>query len=104
MTLWMTFDVNIAIWSFFLNTTLRAPVLLGQDHEANLRYVKNNLWNSVGLLFRETGKLISEQKELTGVSTKNSKMPRGCRQAYCVKRLIGSPTQKPTSSPTLHSV
>ena len=30
-----------------------------------------------------------------------SKMPRGCRQAYCVKRLIRSPTPKPTSSPTL---
>ena len=37
-------------------------VHLGQDYEANLRYVKNNLWNSVGQLFRETGKLISEQK------------------------------------------
>ena len=28
-------------------------------------------------------------------------MPRGCRQAYCVKRLIRSPKTKPTSSPTL---
>ena len=26
-------------------------------------------------------------------------MPRGCRQAYCAKKLIGSPTPKPTSSP-----
>ena len=34
---------------------------------ANLRYVKNNLWNSVGLLFHVIGKLISEQKEITGV-------------------------------------
>ena len=31
-------------------------------------------------------------------------MPRGCRQAYCVKRLIRSPTPKPMSSPTLCSV
>ena len=45
-------DVNMAIWD-----------------EANLRYVENHLWNSVGLLFNETGKLISEQKEITGVST-----------------------------------
>ena len=45
-------DVNMAIWG-----------------EANLRYVENHLWNSVGLLFNETGKLISEQKEITGVST-----------------------------------
>ena len=62
-------DVNMTIWGIFLNATLRAAVHLGQDYEANLRYVKNNLWNSVGLLFRETGKLISEQKEITGVST-----------------------------------
>ena len=45
-------DVNMANRGIFLN---------GQDYEANLRYVKNNLWNSVGQLFRETGKLISEQ-------------------------------------------
>ena len=62
-------DVNMAIWSIFLKTTHRAAVHLGQDHEANLQYVKNNRWNSVGLLFHETGKLISEQKEITGVKT-----------------------------------
>ena len=62
-------DVNMAICGIFLNATLRAAVYLGQDYEANLRYVKNNLWNSVGLLFHETGKLISEQKEITGVRT-----------------------------------
>ena len=62
-------DVNMEIWCTFLNATLRAAVHLGQDHEANLRYVKHNLRNSVGQLFNETGKLISEQKEITGVST-----------------------------------
>ena len=56
-------DVNMAMWGIFLNTTLRATVHLGQDHDANLHYVKNSLWNSVGLSFHETGKLISEQKE-----------------------------------------
>ena len=59
----------MAIWSIVLNATLRAAVHPGQDYEANLRYVKKNLWNTVGLLFRETGKLISEQKEITGVSS-----------------------------------
>ena len=37
------FDVNVAIWGIFMNATLRAAVHLGQDYEANLRYVKNNL-------------------------------------------------------------
>ena len=42
-------DVNMAIWGVFLNATLRAAVHLGQDYEAKSRYVKNDLWNSVGL-------------------------------------------------------
>ena len=63
-------DVNMAFWGIFLNATLRATVHLGQDYEANLRYVRNNLWDSVGLLFCETGKLISEhEKSLVSVST-----------------------------------
>ena len=47
--------------------------ILGQDYEANLRYVKNHLWKSVGQLFNENEKLISEQTEITGVSTINFK-------------------------------
>ena len=57
----------------FLNTTLETAVHLGQDYEANLRFVKNHLWNSVGQLFNETGKLIREQTEITGVNTRNFK-------------------------------
>ena len=66
-------DVNMAIWCMFLNTTLQAAVHLGQDYEANLRFVKNHFWNSVGQLFNETGKLISEQTEITGINTNNFK-------------------------------
>ena len=60
--------MNMAIWSIFLNTTLRAAVHLGQDHEANVRFLKNHLWNSVKQLFSETGKRISEQTETIGVN------------------------------------
>ena len=49
-------DVNVAIWGIFLNTTLQAAVHLGQDYEANSRYVKNHLWKSVGQLFNENWK------------------------------------------------
>ena len=62
-------DVNMAIWNIFLNNTLRAAVHLGQDHEANVRYVKNHFWNSVGQLFNENERLIGERKVITGVST-----------------------------------
>ena len=61
--------MSIAIWDMFLNATLQAAVHLGQDYEANLRFVRNHLWNSVGQLFNETGKLISEQTEIAGVNT-----------------------------------
>ena len=86
-------DVNMAIWGIFLNATLRAAVHLGQDYEANLRYVKNHLWNSVGQLFNGTEKLISGQTEITGLNT--------IRQACCVAEVVSTPTPKPTSSPTL---
>ena len=35
----------------------------------NLRYVKNNLWNKIVQSFRETGKLIGDQNEITGIRT-----------------------------------
>ena len=66
-------DVSMAIWSMFLKTTLQATVHLGQNYEANLRFLKNHLWNSVGQLFNENEKLISEQTEIIGVSTINFK-------------------------------
>ena len=66
-------DVNMAVWGTFLNTTLQAAIHLGQDYGAKLRSVKNHFWNSVGQLFSETGKLISEQTEITGVNTVNFK-------------------------------
>ena len=64
-------DVHMAMCGKFLNTTLRAAVRLGQDYEANLRFVNNHLWNCVGQLFSETGELISEQTEITDVNTIN---------------------------------
>ena len=42
-------DVNVAFWSILSNATFRAAVHLGKNCEANWRYVKKNLWNSVGL-------------------------------------------------------
>ena len=46
--------------------------IYGRPH-ANLRFVKNHLCNSVRQLFNETGKLIREQTEITGVSTTSFK-------------------------------
>ena len=44
----------------FMNTTLRAAVLLGKDNDTNLSFVKNSLW--------KTNRAVSGQTETTGIS------------------------------------
>ena len=61
--------MSAAIWCILLNTTLQAAVHLGRDYEVNIRFVKNRLWNSVEQFFNETGRLIRDQTEITGVTT-----------------------------------
>ena len=56
-------NVDVAIWGLFMNTTLRAAVHLGIDCDTNLHYAKNHLWDSLGQLFCEIKRLISEQSE-----------------------------------------
>ena len=90
-------DVNAAIWGIFLNTTLQAPVHLGQEYEVNLRFVKNHLWKSlVGTV--KSMKLkdwsVIKQKSLVWKRL-ISKNLHGNRQAYCAAELIRSPTPKP---------
>ena len=70
-TLWMMWTWIWLFGGIFLNATLQAAVDLGQDYEANLRIVKNHLWNSVKQLFNETEKLISGQIQITGANTIN---------------------------------
>ena len=43
-------NVNLASWGMFMNTTLRAAVHLGNDHDTILRFVKNRLWKTAGQL------------------------------------------------------
>ena len=92
-------EVNAAIWSMILNTTIQAAVPLGQDYKVNLRLVKNHLWNSVEQLFNEAGRLIRDQTEIIGVTTIHFKEVTW-RSAYCAAELIRSRMPKPTSSPT----
>ena len=55
-----------------MNATLKAAVHLRNDHDVNLRHVKNSFWRSTGQLFREREKLISGHTETTGVSLTDS--------------------------------
>ena len=57
-------NVNLAVWSMFMNTTLRGADHLGKDYDKlrfvvliihinkNLSLVKNYLWKTTGQLFR----------------------------------------------------
>ena len=62
-------DVNLAIWGQFKTATLQAAVFLGQDYDANLRFVKHTRLETAGQLFRETEKLVRGQTETSGIST-----------------------------------
>ena len=59
-----------------MNSTLEAAIHLGNDHDANLRHVKNSFWRSAGQLFRETERFISGQTETTGISLIDSQDSR----------------------------
>ena len=51
-----------------MNATVKAAVHLGNDHDVNLRHVKNSFLRFTGQLFGETEKLISGLTETTGIS------------------------------------
>ena len=80
-----------------MNATLQAEVHLGQDYEANSRYVKNHLWNSVGRIFNDNEKLISEHHRFPRCHVDVEKL-------IVQQSLSDQKTPKPTSSPTLYPV
>ena len=51
--LWKIWNVNLAIWELFMNTSLRAAVHLGKDCDTNLHDAKNHIWDPLGQLFGE---------------------------------------------------
>ena len=61
-------DEMEAFLRMFMNTTLQAAVHLSLNNDQNFRFVKNYFWSSLKKLFKETEKLIKNQKEITGVS------------------------------------
>ena len=63
------------------------------------------MWDSrLSAKFRETGKLISEQKEITGVSTRDFKDATWMTTSLVCENAYQITTPKTTSSPTVSSV
>ena len=58
-----------------MSVTLQAAVHLGQDYTGNLRSIKNQPLKSVRQLFQTTERLITDQMEITGLSTIDWKQP-----------------------------
>ena len=54
-------NVNLTIWGMFMNTTLRAAVHLGKDHDSSKDHDKNLRFKT------ETDKLISGHTETAGI-------------------------------------
>ena len=62
-------DVNTAIWSMFMSVTLQAAVHLGKDYTQNMRSTKNQPLKSLRQLFQVSERLITDQTEITGLTT-----------------------------------
>ena len=60
-------DVNAASWGIFMSVTLQATVHLGKDYSENLRSIRNQSMRSLKQLFQVTGKLITDQMEITSI-------------------------------------
>ena len=68
-------DVNTAKWGIFLSVTLQAAVHFRKDYTENLRCAKNPHSKSVKQLFQMTERLITDQSEITGLTTIDWRQP-----------------------------
>ena len=62
-------DVNAAIWRIFMYVTLQTADHLGIDYTEKSRSTKNQPKKSLRQLFQVTQKLITDQTEITGLTT-----------------------------------
>ena len=60
---------NAATWCIFMSVTLRVAVHSGTDYTENLRSTRNQSKKSLRQLFQVTRKLITDQTEMTGITT-----------------------------------
>ena len=62
-------DVNAAIWCSFMSVTLQAAVHLGTEYTEKLRSTRIQSKKSSRHVFQVTRKLITNQTEITGITT-----------------------------------
>ena len=69
------FDVNTAKCGTFLTVTLQAAVHYGKEYTENLRPTKNHPLKYLRQLFQVTERLITDQTEITGLTTIDWQQP-----------------------------
>ena len=72
-------DVNTAVRGIFMSVTLQSAVHLARDYTENLRSTKNQPKKSLSQLFQVTERLITDQTEITGLTTIDWQKPM-CRE------------------------
>ena len=96
-------DVNAATWGIFLNTALQAAVHLGQDY-GEFTICQESSLEVCETVFNETGILIRDQTEITGVTTIDYKEYTWRSTSLLCDRACRSRMPRPASSPTRCSV
>ena len=97
-------DVNSAIWVIFMSVTPQAAVHLGQDHTGNLQSIKHQPLKSARQLFRTTERLITDQTEITRLTTIDWNQPMWKETTLLCDRAVQFWIPKPSSFPTQCSV
>ena len=103
MTLWMIWTWILLFGAYFWMPLFKQQFILDKTMRRiydTWRIIFGTVWNGYSMKL-ENWSVIKMKSQVQGLLI--SKMPRGCLQACCAKELIGSPTPKPTSSPTLCS-
>ena len=97
-------DVNTALWCIFMSVTPQAAVNLGQDYTENLRSTKNQPLKSVRQLFQTTARLITDQAQITGLTTIDWKQPLWKETTLSCDRAVQIANSKTFVFPTQCSV
>ena len=87
-------DVNTATWSIFLSAAQKAAVHLGTDFTENLRSTRNQPKKSLRQLFQLTQKLITDQTEISGITTIDWQKPMWRETTLLTDRAVQFATAK----------
>ena len=68
-------DVNTAIWGKLTSVALQAAIHRGKDYAENLQASKNQPLKSLKQLCQVTERLITDQTEITGLTTVDWQQP-----------------------------